>query len=151
MNSRYIDGECNENEICVETPLSIIAHCVNVLEMAKSATLWHGNTETTISASQVGLPALGGGTSAYSVQTIVTGRDYHQFVNATVLTVSAQKSQLINGHQLWQTLPNGKTQCNDCAALGMGHVPEGTERFALDVELPQSVIEGVVHLASWIP
>ena len=87
----------------------------------------------------------------YTLEAIVTGMDYYRFVNATVLAIEAQKSQLRNGHTLWQTIPGGSVQCEDCASVDMLAVPEGTERFKVYAALPQSVVEGVLHLAAWHP
>ena len=75
--------------------------------------------------------------------------DSLQSINASMLGVTAQKSQMVNGHQLWQTLPGGRVQCEDCATIGIPSVPEGTERFSVNLKLPENVNKGVVHLPLW--
>ena len=128
---------------------SLRAWCVSIVDLVNFyAIREHGSTNKNIPASQVGLPTLGS-TSGYTLEAIVTGTNSHQSVNASILSVTAQKPHMINGHQVWQTLPSGRVQCEDCATIGITTIPEGTERFSVDVALPEAAIKGVVHLAAW--
>ena len=128
-----------------------LAWCVSIVDIANYYVHRQPDgTQIDVPASQVGLPT-SGSTSGYTLETLVTSTDSLQSINASMLAVTAQKSQMVNGHQLWQTLPDGRVQCEDCATIGIASVPEGTERFSVDLKLPEAVNRGVVHLPLWAP
>ena len=125
------------------------AWCVSIVDIANYyVNRQPDGTQIDVPASQVGLPT-SGSTSGYTLEALVTSTDSLQSINASMLAVTAQKSQMINGHKLWQTIPGGRVQCEECATIGIASVPEGTERFSVDLKLPGAVNRGVVHLPLW--
>ena len=145
-------GECSARELCVQgLTAPTTAYCLSLFHLGASMTIGPGNTESTIMAPQAGIPSAGASTAGYTLEAIVTGRDPREPVRASVLAVTAQTPLVAkNGRALWGSLPGGSARCENCTSVGIGSIPERTERFTVNHVLPQSAVEGVVHLVSWL-
>ena len=113
-----------------------------------------GQTKTPIvrhisGLSQIGLPPTGVGSSQYTLEAILTDSvDTGRLLNASSLSLQAQKAINVHGRISWQTLPGGMGSCTDCSSLSVGPVPDGTQSVAVDVMLEPGVMAGSLLLGS---
>ena len=89
--------------------------------------------------------------SQYSVEAIVTTLDAQQSLSTSNLEIQAQKSTLVHDAPLWQTLADGMNRCNSCGSVGLSVVPNGTQRFLLDVSLAAGITAGKIWFTAWQP
>ena len=69
-------------------------------------------------------------------------------LNATMLTIAAQRQREIFGTVSSTTLDGGLNSCENCASVGLDSVPKGTDVLKVIVEMTGS---GWVHLTSGMP
>ena len=88
-----------------------------------------------------------GSQSGYAVQAVVTGLDNASCVFVQSLVIQAQSYSTMWDTQIWRTLNNGVNQCTECASIGIGPVPVGTQRIKVNIVLKDAT-EVLLYLAS---
>lgn len=97
-------------------------------------------------AAQLGIPPTS--QKVYAVEVILTGRGLHQSMIAQSVRIQAVKSGIIHGRPAWLPVQGGESHCRRCASTGLSEVPDGTERFEIDVVLGAGKVVGGAML--WI-
>ena len=126
-------GQQNEEAFCVKTEDFANFAAVQTEQQQAGEESARGRLrDLHATASQLGLPSTGVGSSRYVLEAVLTGLDTRQTLNASLLRIQAQKAVNIHGHFVRQTLPGGMRTCQNCASLSIKLVPDGIQSVAVD-------------------
>ena len=160
-------GSCAQTEVCIEGTRALpepsdwaqqyhqdawlglykVAYCVNVENFVRIAqdgladADGAGEVETVYFHQQSQQPNA-------TVEAVVTSLDNKTSVFAQRLEVEAQTADGAFGTQIWRTLVNGSSGCENCSSVDLAPFPIAAKRIKVDVVLPAAVTAGVVWLAS---
>ena len=107
----------------------------------------------TVDLARLGVSLAGGASevSEYAVEAVMTGTKTQESIFAKNLEIQAQKASFVHGGLLWMTVDDGLGRCSGCAGVGIGMVPNGTQRLLLNTGLAAGVTAGNIWLTAWKP
>ena len=97
-------------------------------------------------ARELGLPTIG---SLSDILLDVALKDDEIMTNIEASRISLQAQVVVNpvgGKELYQTLPGGQTECNNCSSMGLYPVPEGTQSVMVDVVLANPAKQATLRM-----
>ena len=79
---------------------------------------------------------------------MLTHPDHSSTLWAKRMRLQAQGFEEVYNTKVWRTLAHGVTSCRGCASVTMDPVPEGAERYDVDVVLsaPDVDVGGFIYL-----
>ncbi|MCJ1238362.1 hypothetical protein MMC14_006351 [Varicellaria rhodocarpa] len=151
-------GQCNPDELCVDTffpnGLHSTAFCITQADFIPYIQVeYDKKVEATLAAelAELGFFLSDDADTQYSVEAVVTSANTQESLSTSNLKIQAQKSTIVHDAPLWQTLAGGMNRCSGCGSVGLSVLPNGTQRFLLDVSLAAGVTAGKIWLTAWKP
>ena len=135
----YNDGTCAPDEFCIEGWKRLDNHleafCINKEDIIR----WSSDQFDKIgrfraTTADLGLLTLGS-LGDILLDLVLQDVDLITRIDAANLQLQAQKFVNVRGQPMYQTLPGGVAQCNNCSSVGLYPIPPGTQSVSVDVTL----------------
>ncbi|MCJ1231264.1 hypothetical protein MMC12_007941 [Toensbergia leucococca] len=151
--TRYIDGSCLPNELCVDGPLmDFNLHWQGDVASCVATDNYHKIAATLLGAiGRIQIPEdRPSGSQVLLADAVLTGPTIDTAAQAEFITISAltQVSAIHNIPQYGQ-LPGGAWHCTECFNLGPVSLPEATDSLAASAKMASGTA-GILYLTTFL-